>query len=86
MILKIERASDGHLVTLRVSGRLRAEDLDQLGTEIEKIRQKVVLDLEELKLVDIDAVRFLSACEENGVVLAWCPLYVREWINRERTR
>jgi len=41
------------------------------------------LDLEEVKLVDQDAVRFLARCEAAGARLEGCAPYVREWITRE---
>ena len=43
-----------------------------------------VLDLAEVILVDIAAVRFLIRCEDEGVELVHCPPYVREWLVRER--
>jgi hypothetical protein len=46
--------------------------------------QKTILDLEEVKLVDRVAVRFLGHCESNGIDLLNCPLYIRKWIPRER--
>ena len=42
--------------------------------------RKVTLDLEELRLVDREAVRFLAVCEAEGIKLENCPLYIREWI------
>jgi len=42
------------------------------------------LDLSEVTLVDLDVVRFLISCENEGIELANCPAYVREWILRER--
>jgi len=42
------------------------------------------LDLEEVKLVDRDAVRFLADCEGNGIELCECSPYIRDWIARER--
>jgi hypothetical protein len=47
-------------------------------------RVRMVLDLGEVNLVDVEVVRFLSECENEGVVLVHCPAYVREWILRER--
>jgi hypothetical protein len=35
-------------------------------------------------LVDGDAVKLLAIRESNGVTIDNCPLYVREWITRER--
>ena len=41
-------------------------------------------DLGEVTLVNVEVVRFLSECEDRGIVLVHCPPYVREWILRER--
>jgi hypothetical protein len=43
-----------------------------------------VLDLRELTLVDVHVVRFLVDCETQGIQLAHCPAYVREWMAREK--
>jgi hypothetical protein len=40
--------------------------------------------LEDLTLVDQDAVTFLRRCEAGGVQLENCPAYIHEWINGER--
>jgi hypothetical protein len=42
-----------------------------------------VLDLEELKLVDVEAVRFLGSCEVAGITLVNCSPYIRDWIGKE---
>jgi anti-anti-sigma regulatory factor len=84
MVLKIERVSHGQVKTLRLSGRLQSEHVEQLKEQIEGSTQRVVLDLEEVKLVDRDAVCFLAACEVNGIELTQCSLYIRDWIARER--
>src|SRR5260370_41962441 len=52
---------------LRLSGELRCEHLDQLKAEIERRGSPVVLDLEELSLIDIEAIRFLNECEAKGI-------------------
>jgi len=38
----------------------------------------------ETKLVDRDAIRFLLHCEADGMKLENCPVYVREWMAREK--
>jgi hypothetical protein len=68
-----------------LSGRLQSEHLKDLEAQIRGSAQKVVLDLEEVKLVDREVVRFLAACETIGVELTGCPLYIRDWITREGT-
>ena len=40
----------------------------------------ITLDLQEVRLVDRGAVRFLAACEARGIKLRYCPQYIREWI------
>ena len=86
MVLRIEKVSDGLLMILRLSGRLQSEHVDQLRDQIERSTHRVILDLEEVKLVDRDVVRFLGLCEANGVELNQCSPYIRDWIVREKTR
>ena len=43
-----------------------------------------MLDLEEVNLVDVEAVRFLGSCEGEGVTLLNCSPYMGDWIGKER--
>ena len=47
-------------------------------------RQNIIIDLTDVKLVDLGAVKFLEICETGGMKLKNCPAYVREWIMSER--
>jgi hypothetical protein len=71
---------------IRLSGELRSEQLSDVRTEIQRDGQQVTLDLDELNLLDLDAVRFLNACEAQNVQLVNCSPYVREWMSQERAR
>ena len=84
MTLKIEKHSDGYSTTIRLIGRMRAEHLSELEKQIRESESKIVLDLEELNLVDIEAIRFLGMCETQGVTLVNCSPYIRHWIGKER--
>jgi anti-anti-sigma regulatory factor len=84
MTLKIEKYSDEYNTTLRLIGRMRAEHLPELEKQIRESETKIVLDLEELNLVDVEAVRFLGTCEAQGVKLLNCSPYIRDWIGKER--
>ena len=42
----------------------------------------IVLELGEVSLVGPDAVRFLSACESEGIQLLNCSVVIREWVVR----
>jgi anti-anti-sigma regulatory factor len=84
MTLRIEKVSGERIVILHLSGRLQSEHLKELKAHMEGALQNVVLNLEEVKLVDREAVCFLAACEDKGVQLDQCSPYIREWITRER--
>jgi anti-anti-sigma regulatory factor len=84
MTLKIEKHSDGYSTTIRLIGRMRAEHLPELEKQIKESESKIALDLEELNLVDVEAVRFLGSCEEEGVTILNCSPYIRDWIGKER--
>ena len=84
-MLRIDRRSKGKSSTnLKLSGRMQADGLSELLAEIEKCNPLASLDLEEVTLLDRDSVRFLIRCESEGIELVNCPLYVQEWIAREK--
>jgi len=84
MTLKIERHADGHRTTLRLIGHLQAECPEELQAQIEGNGPRTVLDLDEVTLVDVEAVRFLGGCEAAGIAILHGPPYIREWIAREQ--
>ena len=83
MILKIELIRDSHKVRLRLSGEFRSHHLDQVKAEISR-GEPTVLDLEEVDLVDIEAIRFLNSREDEGISVLHCSPYIQEWMSRER--
>ena len=84
MTFKIERHADGHHTTLRLIGHLQAESLGALQAQLEGHGSRIVLDLDEVTLVDVEVVRFLGLCEAAGIALLHCSPYIREWIAREQ--
>jgi hypothetical protein len=84
MTLKIERYSEGPSTKIRLIGRMQAEHLAELEQQIRGSGSKIALDLEEVNLVDVQVVRFLGACEAQGITLLNCPPYIRDWIHKER--
>ena len=85
MTLRIGRSAKRDVVAFTLSGRIKTEEVAELQRllEVEGQDHRIVLDLEEVKLVNRDAVRFLALCEANGIQLGNCPAYIREWIARE---
>ena len=85
MTCRIDRVSIEEGVVLRVSGRLTGDGLEVLRTALEEDRV-VAIELAEIELVDLDAVKLLALEEGNGIELRNCPAYIREWVTRERSR
>jgi hypothetical protein len=70
--LKIEKTVDRRCTTVRLIGRVRAEDLVEVARQLETSGPGVVLQLDEVTLVDVDVVRFLNKCETGGMRLFNC--------------
>jgi hypothetical protein len=84
-MLKIQRASNG-VGAFSVSGRIEMEDIAELQRLIgsEEPGQGITLDLQDVTLVDRDAVKFLAHWEADSIKLENCPAYIRKWIDTER--
>ena len=76
MILRIERIPELHKVRLRLSGQFRSHHLDQVKAGISR-GEPIAPNLEEVDLVDIEAIWFLNTREDEGIsvlhLLALCP-------------
>ena len=72
--------------TIRLIGRVRAEDLSDVAGQLEASGPRAVLQMDEVTLVDVDVVRFLNRYETKGVRLINCSPYIREWMSREQKR
>ena len=84
-MLKIQRTVHDGNVRIVLSGRIEREHLAELQRVIDEDapHKLVTLDLEDVRLVDREAVGFLARCEGTGIRLKNCSPYVREWISRE---
>ena len=67
-----------------LSGRMETEHVVELKELFDHDYRNIILDLQDLRLADRDAVRFLRVCEGDGMKLQNCPAYVREWMDREK--
>jgi hypothetical protein len=83
-MLRIERDCDGCVTRLRLSGRIESGLISCIRLAMRDCCAHRILDLSEVTLVDLEVVRFLISCEDEGVELVQCPGYVRGWILRER--
>jgi hypothetical protein len=83
-MLRIEKESAGHTTTLRLNGRIQSANIGDIQAQMDDGHVRLFMDLGEVTLVDVEVVRFLSECEDGGLVLVHSPPYVLEWILRER--
>jgi hypothetical protein len=83
-MLKIQRSGHGKVV-FTLSGRIEADDVAELQRllDLEVADHLLALDLQDVTLLDRDAVKFLARREADGIQLENCPAYIREWIERE---
>jgi anti-anti-sigma regulatory factor len=86
MVMRIEQTATQSLAILTLIGRITSTDVQQLKAEIDAACKPIALDLQQVSLVDLDAVYFLAAAEREGIVLRHVPPYVREWILLEKPR
>jgi hypothetical protein len=82
-MLKIQRFADGESVTFFLSGRIETENVTQLESLITAESRPIVFDMKEVNLVSREVVQFLARCENDGITIQNCPVYIREWIGRE---
>ncbi|MGA8440097.1 MAG: hypothetical protein WB762_05215 [Candidatus Sulfotelmatobacter sp.] len=86
-MLRIQRLlNEGVVFALR--GRVGIEDIAELQRlfGLEDAGRRFALDLEDVTLIDRDAVKFLASCEADSIRLKNCPGYIRVWVDREKKR
>ena len=85
-MLRIEMVPGDSRTVLRLIGRITSDEVQELKGRIGDASEAVTLDLEQVRLVDLDAARFLAAAERGGVELRGLPPYVRRWLCLESSR
>lgn len=83
MTLRIEKSTQQGFTVFNLSGRIEAEKLEDLKELFDTDYRSIILNLQEVRLVDRAAVKFLRSCEKHGMKIENCPAYIREWIERE---
>ena len=85
MTCRIDRiAGPGNLKAFSITGKITGEHVETLRKVLQQESGVVVIDLENVSLVDREAIRLLALTEKNGAELRNCPAYIREWVTRER--
>ena len=86
MTFRIESEARGGFTVFVLSGRIETQAMDELRRlfELQTDCRDIVLDLKDVGVVDRDVVCFFVRCEADGMKLENCPLYIREWMEREK--
>ena len=86
-MLRIQRSVNRGVV-FSLSGRIEMEDVAELQRilDSEAVEHSVALDLQEITIVDRDALQFLARCEADGIKLENLPAYVRDWLASEQSQ
>ena len=76
------------MVVFTLTGRIQVEHLPELQRllALEARDHSIVFDLDQVRLVDRETVKFLKQCEADGAKLENCPAYIREWMEKERNK
>ena len=87
MTLRIQRTSKGERVVFTLTGRIQAVQVPELLSLLrsESAAAGIVFDLEQVRLVDREAVLFLALSETLGAKLSNCSAFIRKWIDQERS-
>jgi anti-anti-sigma regulatory factor len=64
--MKIEKASQRGKTTIRLSGHFQAEHIEELNDQLQDNGPRLVLDLTEVTVVDVEVVRFLGTARPKG--------------------
>jgi anti-anti-sigma regulatory factor len=85
MTCRIERSTNARGVTFSLSGEIDSDHVAELEALMAaEANHLVVLDLADVTLVKLEAIKFLAGVEAAGAVLINCPDYVRSWIGAEQ--
>ena len=85
-MLKIERTHSDSKNVFTLTGRIGSDDVQTLKASMEQAELPCALDLSQVDLINLDAVRFLATLEMRGIELRNGRPHVRAWIDVERRR
>jgi hypothetical protein len=72
-------------ITLLLNGKFNEDavyELHQSIMEARGARQRILIDLSEVTLVDRKAVEYISEQSGDDIQVVNCPIYLRRWIRQ----
>jgi anti-anti-sigma regulatory factor len=83
MTLRIERRRSGDTLIVQLIGEFDNEHLEEVTAQVDDAPCPVVVDIGELTLISVEGVRFLNACQNNGIPIINASGYIAEWMALE---
>lgn len=83
MTIRIEKQNECGTEVIRIIGCVNDTRLAELQAQISP-NTTVAIDLEEVGIVDAEAVRFFVVCEKAGIEVRNALPFIREWMRREQ--
>jgi hypothetical protein len=83
MTLRIERRRSGDTLIVQLIGEFDSEHLEAVNAQVYDASCPGVIDIGELTLVSVEAIRFLNACHNNGKLIINASGYIAEWMTLE---
>jgi len=80
---RIDKRRSGDTLTVRLIGELGNEHLREVKAQVYDAPCPVVVDLGELALISVEGIRFLNACEQEGMPIVNVSGYIAEWMTLE---
>lgn len=84
MTLKIDRRTSGGGLVVQLIGNLAVEHLAEVKAQVSLAGYHVVMDVGEVTLVSVEGIRFLNACEDDGIAVINASPYISKWMTLER--
>jgi hypothetical protein len=85
-MLKIERSATSEAVVYLLSGRIDEEHIGELQAALDAETGAIKLDLREITRVDRESLPNLARWHDSGIEFLNCPAYLRNWIERVRSK
>ena len=83
MTLRIERRRSGDTLIVQLIGEFDNEHLEEVKAQVDDPSCPVVVDISELTLINVEGIRFLNACHNNGVPIINASGYIAELMTLE---
>jgi hypothetical protein len=84
MTLRIDKRPSEDRLVVQLIGNLGVEHLAEVKAQLDVAGHHVLIDVGEVTLVGVEGIRFLNACQDEGIVVINASPYISAWMRLER--